>query len=538
VLEYLLTLLVTAAVTYLLTPLVRRGAIAARAMKAPRKRDVHTVPMPLWGGLAMFAGLAAGLLVADHLTPLRTVLVGNRIAAGLLLAGGLIVVVGVVDDRWGLGPISKLAGQAAAGGILFWSGCQLSWLPEPGGGTFLLTTNQSTVLTVFLVVATINAVNFIDGLDGLAAGIVCIAAIAFFVYYYRLTQVVHPHLSEQAGPALVSALLVGACLGFLPHNSHPAKIFMGDTGSMLLGLLLAYVPISSINSLDPGSLHSAANRFPEILPLLLPATILVIPYADLLLAVTRRVRAGKSPLAPDRKHLHHRLQDMGHPHRTSVLILYLWAALFSAAIVWLSIARTPVFVFAVTTFVAIVALLFMSMPRLRWWQRGQRRARAAAASVAAQSISTPRPEPVGSGSARPAAGSGSARPAAGNGTPRPAPAGPARPVRSPAMPAPMLPAPTLAPPAAPPAPVPPASVPPATVPQASVPPATVPQASVPPASVPPATAPQAMLPPPLPQPTLPAGDGRQPGQAAVVGGPARYQDSGPRHAADPASRAG
>ena len=152
-LEYLLTLLVTAAVTYLLTPLVRRGAIAARAMKAPRQRDVHTVPMPLWGGLAMFAGLAAGLLVADQITPLRTVLVGNRIAVGLLLAGGLIVVVGVVDDRWGLSPISKLAGQAAAGGILFWSGCQLSWLPEPGGGTFLLTTNQSTVLTVFLVPA-------------------------------------------------------------------------------------------------------------------------------------------------------------------------------------------------------------------------------------------------------------------------------------------------------------------------------------------------------------------------------------------------
>ena len=425
-LEYLLTLLATAAVTYLLTPLVRRGAIAARAIRAPRERDVHTVPVPLLGGLAMFAGLAAGLLVADQLTPLRTVLAGNRIAAGLLLAGGLIVVIGVVDDRWGLGPISKLAGQAAAGGILFWSGCQLSWLPEPGGGTFLLTPDESTVVTIFLVVATINAVNFIDGLDGLAAGIVCIAAIAFFVYYYRLTQVVHPHLSEQAGPALVSALLVGACLGFLPHNSYPAKIFMGDTGSMLLGLLLAYVPISSINSLDPGSLHSAVNRFPEILPLLLPATILVIPYTDLLLAVTRRVRAGKSPLAPDRKHLHHRLQDMGHPHRTSVLILYLWATLFSAAIVWLSIARTPLFVFAVTTVVAIVTLLLMSMPRLRWWERGRRRARAAAlarAMAAARSAAAARPEPApGNGSVRPAAGNGSVRPAAGNGSARPAPA--------------------------------------------------------------------------------------------------------------------
>jgi len=513
VLEYLLTLLVTAAVTYLLTPLVRRGAIAARAMKAPRQRDVHTVPMPLWGGLAMFAGLAAGLLVADQITPLRTVLVGNRIAVGLLLAGGLIVVVGVVDDRWGLSPISKLAGQAAAGGILFWSGCQLSWLPEPGGGTFLLTTNQSTVLTVFLVVATINAVNFIDGLDGLAAGIVCIAAVAFFVYYYRLTQVVHPHLSEQAGPALVSALLVGACLGFLPHNSYPAKIFMGDTGSMLLGLLLAYVPISSINSLDPGSLHSAANRFPEILPLLLPATILVIPYTDLLLAVTRRVRAGKSPLAPDRKHLHHRLQDMGHPHRASVLILYLWAALFSAAIVWLSIARTPVFVFAVTTVVAIVALLFMSMPRLRWWQYGRRRRARAAALAAAKPAVAARPGPAagngsaypvaGNGSARPAAGHGSARPVAGNGSaphpaasngaPQPGPAGPARPVSPPALPVPMLPAPTM---------------PSSEMPAPPLPPATLPPATLPPPTLPPATS--------------PGGDDQQPGQAAAVGGTAAH----------------
>jgi UDP-GlcNAc:undecaprenyl-phosphate/decaprenyl-phosphate GlcNAc-1-phosphate transferase len=511
VLEYLLTLLVTAAVTYLLTPLVRRGAIAARAMHAPRERDVHTVPMPLWGGLAMFAGLAAGLLVADHLTPLRTVVAGNRMAAGLLLAGGLIVVIGVVDDRWGLGAISKLAGQAAAGGILYWSGCQLSWLPEPGGRTFVLTPNQSTIVTIFLVVATINAVNFIDGLDGLAAGIVCIAAIAFFVYYYWLTQAMHPHLSDLDGPALVSALLVGACLGFLPHNSYPAKIFMGDTGSMLLGLLLAYVPISSIASLDYASLHSAVNRFPEILPLLLPVTILVIPYTDLLLAVTRRVRAGKSPLAPDRKHLHHRLQDMGHPHRRSVLILYLWAALFSAAIVWLSVARTPLFVFAVTTLVAMLALLLISMPRLRWWEHGRRGARAAVA--AARSAASVRPGPAaGNGFARPAAGSGAGRPAAGNGVARPAagsgagrpaagngarsataPAGPAGPAPGPAVPAPVLPAPALPDPALP--------------------------------------------TPALPSQTLPPGDDQHPGRAAAVGGPARYPDGGPRHAADPGQRA-
>ena len=157
--EYVLTLLVTAAVTYLLTPLVRRVAIAGGAMHEARDRDVHVVPLPLLGGIAMFGGLAAGLVVAAQLTPLGSVLQGNRTAASLLLAGGVIVLVGVVDDRWGLGPISKLAGQAVAGGILVWGGAQLSWVPLPHDITLFFNVNQSTALSIFLVVATINAVN-------------------------------------------------------------------------------------------------------------------------------------------------------------------------------------------------------------------------------------------------------------------------------------------------------------------------------------------------------------------------------------------
>jgi UDP-GlcNAc:undecaprenyl-phosphate/decaprenyl-phosphate GlcNAc-1-phosphate transferase len=384
--DYVLTLLVTAVVTYLLTPLVRRGAIAARAVAIPRERDVHTTAVPKLGGLAMYGGLAAGLLLADHLASLQTVFQGNdRAAPGLLLAGGLIVAVGIVDDRWGLSPISKAAGQAAAGGVLVWSGAQLGWLPEPHSQTLILTSNESTALTIFLVVVTINAVNFIDGLDGLAAGIVGIAAIMFFVYYYRLTQVYN--LAPQELPAVVSAVLAGACLGFLPHNFFPAKIFMGDTGSMLLGLLLAYVPISSIASLDPGVLtRDAANRFPEILPLLLPAAILVIPYTDLLLAVVRRMRAGLSPWSPDQKHLHHRLLAIGHSQRSSVLIMYLWAILFSGTVVWLSITRVQLYVLGMTTLVAVVALVLMSMPRLRWWERGRaaRQAPASGPGAAAQ----------------------------------------------------------------------------------------------------------------------------------------------------------
>ncbi len=251
--------------------------------------------------------------------------------SGLLLAGGLLVAIGFIDDRWGMSAIPKLAGQVAAGGILVATGTQITWLPYPGGGIFIPTTDQKTLFTILVVVATINAVNFIDGLDGLAAGIVAIAAVSFLIYYYSLTKVVD--ISSLAAPALASAILIGMCIGFLPHNFSPATIFMGDTGSMLLGLLLAYAPISSITSTDPNQLASHVNRYPEIMPLLLPAALLVIPYADLLLAVVRRTRAGQSPFAPDRKHLHHRLLDIGHSQRASVLIMYLWAAVFSGSVV-------------------------------------------------------------------------------------------------------------------------------------------------------------------------------------------------------------
>jgi UDP-GlcNAc:undecaprenyl-phosphate/decaprenyl-phosphate GlcNAc-1-phosphate transferase len=379
--DYVLTLLVTAAVTYMLTPLVRRLARRIGAMKEPRDRDVHVAPVPLIGGVAMYGGLVAGLLVADQIPQLRDGFANTGMVSGLLLAGGLLVAVGIIDDRWGLSPLMKAAGQVAAGGILVATGTQLNWLPLPGGNTLVPTPPEATVLTILIVVATINAVNFIDGLDGLAAGIVAIAAVSFFLYYYSMTKVID--ISSLAAPALASAILIGMCLGFLPHNFSPASIFMGDTGSMLLGLLLAYAPISSIPSLDPAVLASHINRYPVIMPLLLPAALLVIPYADLLLAVVRRTRAGQSPFSPDRKHLHHRLLDIGHSQRASVLIMYLWAAVFSGSVVWLSLQRTqrrggvnhhghPVFVFIAITAAAVVVLLLMSMPKLREWGRGAR----------------------------------------------------------------------------------------------------------------------------------------------------------------------
>jgi len=382
--EYVLTLLAAAAVTYLLTPAVRRFAIAVGASHAARDRDVHKVPTPLLGGFAMYAGLAAGLLVASRIPALTGAFAEPNMSKGLLLAGGLVVVMGFVDDRWGLGALSKLAGQVAAGVILVWSGAEVTWLPLPGGGVLGLTTDQQTAATLLVVVVTINAVNFIDGLDGLAAGIVGIGAAAFFIYYYTLTH--RLGLPDQTGPALASAVLVGICVGFLPHNFYPARIFMGDTGAMLLGLLLAYAPISSLASLDPASLTDKAalaagtvNRFGAILPLLVPAAIMLIPYADLLMAVVRRTRAGTSVFTPDKKHLQHRLLAIGHSHRTSVLILYLWAALFAGSVVWLSIARTSLYILIIVTGAGVLALalLLVSMPRLRPWARAASTASAA-----------------------------------------------------------------------------------------------------------------------------------------------------------------
>jgi UDP-GlcNAc:undecaprenyl-phosphate/decaprenyl-phosphate GlcNAc-1-phosphate transferase len=422
--EYVLTLLVAAAVTYVLTPLVRRFAIAVGAMHAARDRDVHVVPTPLLGGFAMYAGLAAGLVVASQLPSLNSVFADTNMARGLLLAGGLVVVMGFVDDRWGMGVISKLAGQVAAGVILVWSGAEVTWLPAPHGTTLGLTSDQQIAVTILVVVITINAVNFIDGLDGLAAGIVGIGAAAFFAYYFTLTH--RLGLPDQAGPALASAVLAGICLGFLPHNYHPARIFMGDTGAMLIGLLLAYAPISSLASLDPGSLTNyasgtAINRFGAILPLLLPAAIMLIPYADLLMAVIRRARKGMSPFAPDRKHLHHRMLDIGHSHRTSVLIMYLWAALFAGSVVWLSIVQTPLIVLVIVTVGAMLALLFVSMPRLRPWARA-----AAHPATGLGGAPSATASPTGAHARRPAART----PARADPTPRT----PGRPDRTPGRP--------------------------------------------------------------------------------------------------------
>ncbi|MFP5333944.1 MAG: glycosyltransferase family 4 protein [Actinomycetes bacterium] len=351
---YLFVMVVAAAVTYLATPLARRLAERSRAMTPVRDRDVHSVPTPRLGGLAMLGGVAAAFVVASRL-PFLDGVFATRDPWAILAAGALVCLLGVADDVWGLDALTKLAGQVLAAGLLAWQGVQLVSLPVGGvtvgsGGLFL-------ALTVAAVVVTINAVNFVDGLDGLAAGVMAIGGGAFFVYTYLLTRGTSSD-DYSSLAALVVAALVGVCVGFLPHNFNPARIFMGDSGSMLLGLLLASAAIGVTGQVDP-TVVSDAQLVPAYFPLLLPVVVLLLPLTDLALAVLRRVTAGQSPFAADRLHLHHRLLDLGHTHARAVLIMYVWTAVMAFGAVSLAFVplSTGLPLWGIATAVAVVLTL-------------------------------------------------------------------------------------------------------------------------------------------------------------------------------------
>ncbi|MFH8980541.1 MraY family glycosyltransferase [Streptomyces varsoviensis] len=378
--EYLLTLCVTAAVTYLLTGPVRKFAMMAGAVPEIRARDVHREPTPRLGGIAMFGGLCAGLLVAAHLQNLKGVFELSNEPRALLSGAGLIWLLGVLDDKFGVDALVKLGGQMIAAGVMVLQGLTILWIPVPGVGTVALTPMQGTLLTVALVVLTINAVNFVDGLDGLAAGMVCIASAAFFMYAYRIW---FGYGIEAAAPAtLFAAILMGMCLGFLPHNMHPARIFMGDSGSMLIGLVLAAGAISITGQVDPDAMRLFAGSeraavhgtVPVYIPLLLPLTVVMVPVADLILAIVRRTWNGQSPFAADRGHLHHRLLEIGHSHSRAVLIMYFWSGLIAFGAVAYSVNSASMWIVLLIVLLSAVGLVLLLLPRFTpraplWAQR-------------------------------------------------------------------------------------------------------------------------------------------------------------------------
>ncbi|WP_373865317.1 MraY family glycosyltransferase [Nocardia shimofusensis] len=361
--ELVLVLLVSATVTFLATGGVRVLAIGFGAIAVPRARDVHLEPIPRMGGVGMYTGVVAAVLFAHQLPALRRGFDYAPDIPAVLVAATLIVVVGIIDDRWGLDALTKFAGQVTAAGVMAMMG--LSWfvIYNPfDDSTVVLDALQGGLVTVAITVTLINAMNFVDGLDGLAGGLGLIAASAVFVFSVGL-------LYEQGGsvdtypPALLAAALAGACLGFLPHNFQPARIFMGDSGSMLIGLMLAAISTGASGRI-PLQGYGPRDIVGLLSPVLLVGAVMFIPVLDLLLAILRRVRAGVSFSTPDKMHLHHRLLQIGHSHRRVVLLIYLWVGVLAFGAVGTSLMDRRVVVLLMAGGL-VFALVVTAIPGLR-----------------------------------------------------------------------------------------------------------------------------------------------------------------------------
>jgi UDP-GlcNAc:undecaprenyl-phosphate/decaprenyl-phosphate GlcNAc-1-phosphate transferase len=332
-----------------------------------RDRDVHAVPIPYFGGVAMLGGLGAGFLVAHHL-PFLSRSQTFHDAGTVLIGGAIICAVGVLDDLLELDALTKFGGQVVAASFLVLNGVQLYSLNLPGVGQFTLDTGQAILFSVVMVVATVNAINFVDGLDGLAGGMVAIGALAFFAFSYRLADVNGYTLAITA--ALLCACLGGACVGFLPHNYFPARIFMGDSGSMLLGLVLSGSALSLTGQfaavqVDQTGDFNAGNWLVVLLPMLLPISIMVVPFLDLVLAVVRRTRRGQMFYQPDKEHLHHRLLEFGHSQRVAVVIMWLWAGLVAFGAVLVTLYASVLSIVVTVLWAALTLLMTFALPRLK-----------------------------------------------------------------------------------------------------------------------------------------------------------------------------
>lgn len=363
--ELVLVLLIACTVTYLVTGVVRSVILRYGRMAAPRERDVHQVPMPRLGGVAMFTGLVVAVVVANQLPALtRGFPPVTPDMTAVLMAAFVIVVVGVVDDLYDISWVLKLGGQIVGAVVMSLMG--LSWylfyLPFGDGTTLILDQVQSTILTALLTVTIVNAMNFVDGLDGLAAGLGAIAAGTILIYSLTI-------LHDQGGtvaaypPAIISAALVGICMGFLPHNFSPARIFMGDSGAMLIGLLLSAACTSASGRIN-AALYGPADMAALLSPMIVVLAALSIPLLDLVMAVVRRVSQGKSPFSPDKKHLHHRLLRIGHSQKRVVLVLYTWVGVVAFGAVGLTVL--PLSVMAISfSLLVIVAITATVVPLWR-----------------------------------------------------------------------------------------------------------------------------------------------------------------------------
>ena len=330
IVAYLIVGGVAAIVTFVATPLAGKTANHFGLISAPDERDVHELPTPHLGGPAMLFGLLAGAFTAWVIGDFSAVFSSRSEILGVLLAAIVMCGVGVIDDVKPITAPAKIAGMVIAGSVLSLVGVSLVVLRIPFVDVVLLSPDLAALATVLWVVLLANAINLIDGLDGLAAGIVAIASTTFVIYAIRLSD--EGVLFEENPGSLIAILIAGICIGFLPHNAHPAKIFMGDGGALMLGVLLAASTVSVGGRTDAA--YSGQSFF-FFAPLLIPIVILGVPIIDVLFAIIRRIfTPGSSITTADKDHLHHRLLRLGHGHRRVVFILWTWTALLSGFVLW------------------------------------------------------------------------------------------------------------------------------------------------------------------------------------------------------------
>ena len=324
---------VAAGTTFVATPLVRRLAIKLGAVVAPSARHVHEKPTPTLGGLAMFFGFCISIGVAWRMGRFKPVFDSTSEPLGVVLAAAAMVVVGTADDLREFSAPAKVAGQVLSASLLWWFGVTMFTLKMPwrGGGVLVLSQDWLPLVTVLWVLGISNAINLIDGLDGLAAGITAIASGAFFLYAVRLQSSEVAVLDNRSIGPLLAIIVAGMCIGFLPHNFNPARIFMGDCGALLLGLLMA-----ASTSVVGGRVWQpvTGQKYFFFAPLLIPLVVLGVPILDTVFAIIRRASRHRAWSEGDKEHLHHRLMRLGHGQRRSVIILWSWTALLSAFVLY------------------------------------------------------------------------------------------------------------------------------------------------------------------------------------------------------------
>ncbi len=327
--SHLIVMAIAFGVTVLSVPLVRIIAVSRGHVVEPDERRNHELPTPTLGGAAMFLGFSVAMLAAWTSGRFDITFTGSSEALGVAGCALMAYTVGLIDDLREISAPAKLAGLVLAATTLVIGGVSIIQFRVPFSSVFILPLDMSYLITVVWLLGMCNAVNFIDGLDGLAAGVMGIASLGFFFYVLKLTDL--GLLADSNIGSLIAVIVVGICAGFLPWNFHPAKIFMGDGGALLLGALMAASTVSVGGRVeDPFS----GQTFFFYAPMVIPLLILGVPILDTIFAIVRRTVRRQGLATADKGHLHHRLMDLGHGHRRSVAILWAWTALLSAFVLW------------------------------------------------------------------------------------------------------------------------------------------------------------------------------------------------------------